>query len=158
MSEPLLQARGICKRFGHVQALRDADFDVFRDEVVALIGDNGAGKSTLIKILSGILHPDAGEIRFDGKPVTIDSPLAARRLGIETVYQDLALAPELSPAANLFLGREELRPGLLGRLGFLDNGRCGSGRRTRSRASARASRTLTRRSRTCPAVSARAWP
>ena len=123
MSEPLLQARGICKRFGHVQALRDADFDVFRDEVVALIGDNGAGKSTLIKILSGILHPDAGEIRFDGRPVTIDTPLAARRLGIETVYQDLALAPELSPAANLFLGREELRPGLLGRLGFLDNGK-----------------------------------
>ena len=123
MSEPLLQARGICKRFGHVQALRDADFDVFRDEVVALIGDNGAGKSTLIKILSGILHPDVGEIRFDGRPVTIDTPLAARRLGIETVYQDLALAPELSPAANLFLGREELRPGLLGRLGFLDNGK-----------------------------------
>ena len=90
--------------------------------MVALIGDNGAGKTTLIKILSGILHPDAGEIRFDGRPVTIDSPLAARRLGLETVYQDLALAPELSPAANLFLGREELRPGILGRLGFLDNG------------------------------------
>ena len=121
MGEPLLEARGISKRFGHVQALRGAHFDVFRDEVVALVGDNGAGKSTLIKILSGILHPDAGELRFEGKPVTIDSPLAARRLGIETVYQDLALAPELTPAANLFLGREELRPGVLGRLGFLDN-------------------------------------
>ena len=120
--EALLTARGIVKRFGHVHALRGADFDVYRDEVVALIGDNGAGKTTLIKILSGILHPDAGEIRFDGRPVTIDSPLAARRLGLETVYQDLALAPELSPAANLFLGREELRPGILGRLGFLDNG------------------------------------
>ncbi len=120
--EGLLAARGIVKRFGHVQALRSADFDVYRDEVVALIGDNGAGKTTLIKILSGILYPDAGEIRFDGRPVTIDSPLAARRLGLETVYQDLALAPELSPAANLFLGREKLRPGILGRLGFLDNG------------------------------------
>jgi simple sugar transport system ATP-binding protein len=102
--------------------LREADFDVYPNEVVALIGDNGAGKSTLIKILSGTLHPDAGEIWFEGERVTIGSPLAARHLGLETVYQDLSLAPELTPAANLFLGREELRPGVLGRLGFLDNG------------------------------------
>jgi simple sugar transport system ATP-binding protein len=121
MTEPLLAARRISKRFGHVHALRDADFDVFPNEVVALIGDNGAGKSTLVKILSGTLHPDAGEIWFEGRRVAIATPLAARHLGIETVYQDLALAPELTPAANLFLGREELRPGILGKLGFLDN-------------------------------------
>ena len=89
--------------------------------MVGLVGDNGAGKSTLIKILSGTLHPDGGEILFDGKELRIDTPVAARRLGLETVYQDLALAPDLDPAANLFLGRELFRPGLLGRLGFLDN-------------------------------------
>jgi simple sugar transport system ATP-binding protein len=122
MTEPLLAARRISKRFGHVHALRDADFDVFPNEVVALIGDNGAGKSTLVKILSGTLHPDTGEIWFEERRVAIATPLAARHLGIETVYQDLALAPELTPAANLFLGREEVRPGLLGKLGFLDNG------------------------------------
>jgi simple sugar transport system ATP-binding protein len=122
MTEPLLAARGISKRFGHVHALRDADFDVFPTEIVALIGDNGAGKSTLVKVLSGTLHPDAGEIWFEQRRVAIATPLAARHLGIETVYQDLALAPELTPAANLFLGREEVRPGLLGKLGFLDNG------------------------------------
>jgi simple sugar transport system ATP-binding protein len=121
MTEPLLAAKRISKRFGHVHALRDADFDVFPNEIVALIGDNGAGKSTLVKILSGTLHPDAGEIWFDGRRVAIATPVAARHLGIETVYQDLALAPELTPAANLFLGREELRPGLPGKLGFLDN-------------------------------------
>jgi simple sugar transport system ATP-binding protein len=120
MSETLLQARGIVKSYGHVQALRGAHFDVRRDEVVALVGDNGAGKSTLIKILSGILHPDAGEVLHEGQEVRLSTPLAARARGIETVYQDLALAPELDPAANLFLGREILRGGLLGRLGVLD--------------------------------------
>jgi simple sugar transport system ATP-binding protein len=117
---PLLEARGIVKRFGHVEALRGADFEVRGGEVVGLVGDNGAGKSTLIKILSGTLHPDGGEIHFGGSRVTIDNPTAARALGIETVYQDLALAPELDPAANVFLGRELLRRGVLGRLGFLD--------------------------------------
>jgi simple sugar transport system ATP-binding protein len=120
MAEPLLEARGIVKSFGHVVALRGADFTVFPGEVVALIGDNGAGKSTLVKTLSGVHHPDAGEIRFEGRPVQIDSPVAARALGIETVYQDLALAPDLESSANLFLGRENMRPGILGRLGFLD--------------------------------------
>jgi simple sugar transport system ATP-binding protein len=120
MAEPLLEARGIVKSFGHVQALRGADFTVHPGEVVALIGDNGAGKSTLVKALSGVLQPDAGEIHFEGRPVTIANPVAARALGIETVYQDLALAPDLESSANLFLGREEVRPGLLGRLGFLD--------------------------------------
>jgi simple sugar transport system ATP-binding protein len=119
--EPLLEARGLEKSFGRVLALRGADFTVYEGEVVALVGDNGAGKSTLVKALAGVQPPDAGEVRFSGRPVTIDSPVAARRLGIETVYQDLALAPELDPAANLYLGREIRRGGVLGRLGFLDN-------------------------------------
>jgi simple sugar transport system ATP-binding protein len=116
----LLQARGIDKSFGRVRALRGADFDVRTGEVVALVGDNGAGKSTLVKVLSGILAPDAGEIVFGGESVTVPSPDAARELGIETVYQDLALAPDLDPAANLYLGRELVRGGPLGWLGFLD--------------------------------------
>jgi simple sugar transport system ATP-binding protein len=117
---PLLEARGIEKHFGRVRALRGADFDVRPAEVVALVGDNGAGKSTLVKILSGIHHADAGEIHFAGERVTVPSPDAARDLGIETVYQDLALAPDLDPAANLYLGRELVRSGPLGWLGFLD--------------------------------------
>ncbi len=121
MPEPLLEARGLVKSFGRVHALRGADFMVNRSEVVALIGDNGAGKSTLVKTLSGVHAPDAGEILFEGKPVSIPTPEAARALGIETVYQDLALAPDLQSSANLFLGREVLRPGILGKLGFLDN-------------------------------------
>jgi simple sugar transport system ATP-binding protein len=120
MAEPLLEARGIVKSFGRVQALRGASFTVHPAEVVALIGDNGAGKSTLVKTLSGVLQPDEGEIRFEGRPVSIPTPVAARELGIETVYQDLALAPDLESSANLFLGREARRAGLLGRLGFLD--------------------------------------
>jgi simple sugar transport system ATP-binding protein len=120
VSDPLLEASGIVKSFGGVRALRGADFAVHPGEVAALVGDNGAGKSTLVKILSGTLAPDGGEIRFEGRRVAIPNPVAARELGIETVYQDLALAPELDPAANLFLGRELVRPGLLGRLGFLD--------------------------------------
>jgi simple sugar transport system ATP-binding protein len=120
VSEALLEARGISKSYGVVRALWQADFDVNAGEVAALVGDNGAGKSTLVKILSGTTAPDAGEIWFEGRQVTVPTPVAARELGIETVYQDLALAPELDPAANLFLGRELLRPGLLGKLGFLD--------------------------------------
>ena len=121
VTQPLLEARGIVKSFGRVHALRGADFTVNHAEVVALIGDNGAGKSTLVKTLSGVHPPDAGEILFESAPVTVASPEAARELGIETVYQDLALAPDLESSANLFLGREVLRRGLLGRLGFLDN-------------------------------------
>src|SRR5262245_14406248 len=120
MAEPLLEARGIVKSFGRVRALRGASFTVNQGEVVALIGDNGAGKSTLVKTLSGVHHPDAGEIRFEGDVVTIPTPVAARELGIETVYQDLALAPDLESSANLYLGREAVRGGLLGKLGFLD--------------------------------------
>jgi simple sugar transport system ATP-binding protein len=117
---PLLEARGIVKRYGHVTALDGADFGVYAGEVVALIGDNGAGKSTLVKVLSGVIAHDEGELLLRGEPVRLDSPQHARRLGIETVFQDLALAPELGPAENAFIGREILKPGLLGRLGVLD--------------------------------------
>jgi len=117
---PLLEARGIQKHFGHVVALASANFELAPDEVHAIVGDNGAGKSTLIKIVSGVYHADGGELLLDGKPITISNPREARQLGIETVYQDLALADHLDAAANLFLGREEYLPGLLGRLGFLD--------------------------------------
>ncbi|CAG6394369.1 ATP-binding cassette domain-containing protein [Streptomyces cocklensis] len=121
MAQPLLEARGLTKRFGHVRALQDADFTAYPGEVVALIGDNGAGKSSLVKTLSGTIRPDGGQILVDGSPVDLSSPLDARRYGIETVYQDLALAPDLDAAANLHLGRELYRGGLLGRLGVLDH-------------------------------------
>jgi simple sugar transport system ATP-binding protein len=117
---PLLEARGIIRRFGHVEALRGADFSVYPGEIVALIGDNGAGKSTLVKILSGADQPTEGTILIDGKPVSLGTPQGARELGVETVYQDLALAPDLDPCANLFLGRELYKPGLLGALKVLD--------------------------------------
>ncbi|HEX6510112.1 MAG TPA: ATP-binding cassette domain-containing protein [Chloroflexota bacterium] len=121
MSEPpLLQARSIQKHFGSVVAIRDANLELAAGEVHALVGDNGAGKSTLIKILSGVLQPDGGEILIDGRSVTINNPQAARDLGIETVYQDLALAGHLDAASNLFLGREEMLPPPLGWMGFLD--------------------------------------
>jgi simple sugar transport system ATP-binding protein len=117
---PVLEVRGATKSYGQVEALRGVDFVVHGGEVVALIGDNGAGKSTLTKIISGGTPPDSGEILIDGRPVTVDSPVIARQLGIETIYQDLALAPSLDTPANLFLGRELLRGGFAGRLGFLD--------------------------------------
>jgi simple sugar transport system ATP-binding protein len=120
MSEPLLEARDLVKHFGSVEALRGASFTAYPGEVVSLIGDNGAGKSTLVKCLSGVQQADSGELRFDGEPVTLDSPTTARALGIETVFQDLAVAPDLDPAANLFLGRELRKPGVLGLLGVLD--------------------------------------
>lgn len=116
----LLEARGVTKRYGGVEALRGADFDVREGEVVGLVGDNGAGKSTLVKVLSGTVRPNAGEVRLDDNPIQINDPHTARELGIETVYQDLALAPDLDPAANLFLEREIFRRGVLGRLGVLD--------------------------------------
>ena len=117
---PILEARDIIKTYGHVQALGGANFNVFPGEVVALIGDNGAGKSTLTQIISGVIRPDSGELLFEGLPVDIDSPAAAQQLGIETVYQDLALAPDLDGAANVYMGRELLKPGILGKLGVLD--------------------------------------
>jgi len=104
--EPLVQMVNISKSFGTVQALKNVDFDVGRQEVMGLVGDNGAGKSTLIKILTGVFPPDTGEIYFEGKKVEIRSPKEARDLGIETVYQDLALIPLMSISRNFFLGRE----------------------------------------------------
>jgi simple sugar transport system ATP-binding protein len=117
---PLLEAEGVVKRYGHVTALSGADFTVNAGEVVALIGDNGAGKSTLVKALSGVISIDEGTIRLKGEHVSFDSPQHARALGVETVFQDLALAPELGPAENAFIGRELLRPGWMGKLGILD--------------------------------------
>jgi D-xylose transport system ATP-binding protein len=104
---PILQLRGISKSFGSVQALTDVDFEVRRGEVMALVGDNGAGKSTLIKCVAGIHGADSGEILFDGKPVHIHGPKDSARLGIEVVYQDLALCDNLDVVQNMYLGREE---------------------------------------------------
>ena len=111
-----MQARGLVKRYGHVTALDGADFDLLPGEILAVIGDNGAGKSTLIKALSGAIVPDEGELRLDGKVMKFHSPIDARREGIETVYQDLAVAAAMSIAENLFLGREIRKSGLLGTL------------------------------------------
>ena len=117
---PLLEARGMSRSFGHVRALDNASFDVNTGEVVALIGDNGAGKSTMVKALTGNLEVDTGELFFEGKPVTITTPHQASEMGMEVVYQDLALAPHLNPVQNMFLGREIPRRGVLGKLGFMD--------------------------------------
>ncbi|AOW94349.1 sugar ABC transporter ATP-binding protein [Rhodococcus sp. WMMA185] len=117
---PILEARALSRSFGHVRALDGADFEIYPGEVVALIGDNGAGKSTLVKAMSGNLSLDSGEILFSGVHVDLKNPNAASELGIETVYQDLALAPHLNAAQNMFLGRELPAKGLPGRLGFLD--------------------------------------
>jgi len=114
MTEPILQARGLVKRFGRVTALDRCDFDLMPGEILAVIGDNGAGKSTLIKALSGALRPESGEIMLEGQRVRFASPLEARTAGIETVYQNLALSPALSIADNMFLGREIRKPGILG--------------------------------------------
>jgi len=118
----ILGANAIEKRFAQVVALRGASYELRRGEVHAIVGDNGAGKSTLIKIISGVYRQDAGTIELEGREVTIDSPRAARELGIETVYQDLSLADELDAASNLFLGREKLLPPPLSWFGFLDKG------------------------------------
>ena len=104
MAEPLLEARGLVKHYGHVLTLDSASFTAYPGEVVALIGDNGAGKSSLVKTLSEAIRPDRGEILVEGRAVQMSSPLDARRYGIETVYQDLALAPDLDAAVNLHPG------------------------------------------------------
>jgi fructose transport system ATP-binding protein len=110
----VLQAKGLVKRYGQVTALDGADFELRAGEILAVIGDNGAGKSSLIKALSGATIPDEGELLLDGKPIHFRSPIDARRAGIETVYQDLAVAAAMTIAENLFLGRELRRPGFLG--------------------------------------------
>jgi fructose transport system ATP-binding protein len=117
---PVMEARGLVKRYGHLTALDGTDFELLSGEILAVIGDNGAGKSTLIKALSGALIPDDGDMFLDGKPVTFHTPIDARRQGIETVYQDLALAPAMTIAENLFLGREIHKAGLGSLLRLLD--------------------------------------
>jgi fructose transport system ATP-binding protein len=112
--EPVLRARGLVKRYGPVTAIADSDLELYPGEILAVIGDNGAGKSSLIKALSGALIPDAGEIYLEGRRVHFHNPMDARKVGIETVYQTLAVAPGLDIADNLFLGREERKPGILG--------------------------------------------
>jgi fructose transport system ATP-binding protein len=112
----VMQARGLIKRYGQVTALDGADFELRAGEILAVIGDNGAGKSSLIKCLSGATIPDEGEILLDGKPVRFGSPIDARRAGIETVYQDLAVAPAMTIAENLFLGRELRLPDWRGKV------------------------------------------
>jgi D-xylose transport system ATP-binding protein len=111
MSDPVLSARGLSKRFGPVQALDGVDLEVRAGEVLALVGDNGAGKSTLVKSISGIHAVDSGEFLFEGRTVTIRGPASATELGIATVYQDLALCDNLDVVANLFLGQEEVVDG-----------------------------------------------
>ena len=110
----VMKATGLVKRYGQVTALDGADFELRAGEILAVIGDNGAGKSSLIKALSGATIPDEGRIELDGKPIQFRSPIDARRVGIETVYQDLAVAPAMTIAENLFLGRELRRPGWMG--------------------------------------------
>ncbi len=115
MSEaPILTGRGLVKRYGRVTALDNADFDLYRNEVLGVIGDNGAGKSTLIKAICGAVIPDEGEIKLEGQTLHFKTPMDARLAGIETVYQNLALSPALSISDNMFLGREVRMPGALG--------------------------------------------
>ena len=121
MSEPLLSIRGLTKIFGGLVAVDNVSFDVARGEVVGLLGDNGAGKSTLIKCISGVHASEEGEILFDGASVAFASPMDARRAGIETIYQDLALANNLDVGANIFLGREVKTRRLGGLIQTLDD-------------------------------------
>jgi fructose transport system ATP-binding protein len=115
-AQPILQARGLVKRFGKVTALDRCDFDLMPGEILAVIGDNGAGKSVMIKSLSGALTPDEGKVFLEGKEVHFRSPIDAREAGIETVYQTLAMSPALSIADNMFMGREIRKSGLMGKV------------------------------------------
>lgn len=119
----LVEARGLTKHFGTIRAVQDVDLEIRAGEVVAVVGDNGAGKSTLIKMLSGAIAPDVGEIQIEGVPQRLRGPNDARALGIETLYQDLALLPNLDVTTNLYLGREELAPGPARYLGFVSRRR-----------------------------------
>jgi len=118
-TDVVIEARNITKHFGHVQALRGASVDIRRGEILALIGDNGAGKSTLTKVICGALQQDGGELLFMGQPTTVQSIRHAHDLGVETVYQDLAQAPDLSVVDNMFLGREVVRRGVASWVGTL---------------------------------------
>ncbi|SUB01769.1 Ribose import ATP-binding protein RbsA [Pannonibacter phragmitetus] len=116
MTEAVLKARGLVKRYGPVTAMDHCDFDLMPGEILAVIGDNGAGKSTLIKALSGAVTPDSGSIHLDGEEIRFTSPNDARMAGIETVYQTLAMSPALSITDNMFMGREIRKPGLMGKV------------------------------------------
>jgi len=120
MAEPILKATGVRKHFGSVVALSSIDFELNAGEVMGLVGDNGAGKSTFIKVLSGVLRRDGGDIILKGQHVDFKSPKEAMDAGIETVYQDLALAPHLPIYSNMFLGREIMKKGILGKMGVVD--------------------------------------
>lgn len=111
---PLVEIKGLKKTFGHVEALRGVDLEIAEGEVHALVGDNGAGKSTVVKTLSGVITPDEGELRVRGQRYEFGNPGAAQAVGIETVFQDLALADSLPAGENVFLGREPLRKDLPG--------------------------------------------
>jgi len=113
--KPVLTVRKLVKRYGRVTALDHADLDLLPNEVLGIIGDNGAGKSTLIKAISGAVRPDSGSIELEGREVHFASPMEAKQAGIETVFQNLALSPSLSIADNIFMGRERLKPGVLGK-------------------------------------------
>lgn len=118
---PVVQARGIVKRYGHVTAIDHSDFELRQGEILAVIGDNGAGKSSIVKAICGAVQPDEGEILIEGKPVRFTSPIESRAMGIEIVYQTLALSPALSIADNMFTGREIRRKDFFGKyLGMLD--------------------------------------
>ncbi len=118
--EPMLQVKDMVKRFGGLTAVDHVSMEVYPDEVVGLVGDNGAGKSTLIKMISGVYKPDEGQIFFQGQERQINSPMESRELGIETIYQDLALAENLDVGSNIFLGREPVKPFLGGLVEVLD--------------------------------------
>jgi D-xylose transport system ATP-binding protein len=117
---PILEMKGISKRFGAVQALSEVDFEVYQNEVVGLVGDNGAGKSTVVKVIAGTYQPDSGKYIFEGKEVSVNNPRQATDLGIQTVYQDLALCDNLDVVANLYLGREETQPLVPGMFNSID--------------------------------------
>jgi D-xylose transport system ATP-binding protein len=117
---PILEIVGISKRFGAVQALSEVDFEVYQNEVVGLVGDNGAGKSTLVKVIAGTYRPDSGKYIFEGEEVSVNNPRQATNLGIQTVYQDLALCDNLDVVANLYLGREEMQPVVPGLFNSID--------------------------------------
>ena len=158
MSEALLSIRALTKIFGGLVAVDKVSLDVHQGEVVGLLGDNGAGKSTLVKCMSGVYHPDEGEIVFDGKQAEFATPMDARRVGIETIYQDLALANNLDVGANIFLGREAKRRRLGGLIQTLDDRRMRDESRHTLELAAdplsdphRADREL------CPAASGRRW-
>ena len=114
MTEPILKAQNLVKRYGRVTALDHCNFELMSGEIIAVIGDNGAGKSTLIKAISGAVIPDSGEVFLEGEQVNFNSPLEARERGIETVYQTLAMSPALSIADNMFMGREIRKSGIRG--------------------------------------------